>query len=483
MLKEYFFKSSLDRKLVAMMLVLSLSLISILIFLYYHSEKALFNEFERQSSGLLKAVQIGLEEVGGSGISDEKRLRSYLEKLNPHGVREISVINTSDRIISSTDPKSIGKWITKSKKELILKAELGEPVTGEGQMYDVMIPIVSGGQNMGYIHLSVSAEDFSVFLKASALRRIVAATLILMVGMVLSVFLARRYTRPIKEVVEAAREVASGALDVELRDERKDEIGELSRSFNFMVGKLREERDLRGRLREAEHLASIGQFSRSIAHEIKNPLNFMSLSIDHIKEEYRPRDPSRQASFDSLIRNIKSEIQRVSKFTESFLEYGKPLKLNLQPSDMGRLVEDVLEMVAAQAQKEGIEIRKSLEALPHLSVDADLMKTCLYNVIMNSFQAMGDGGVLTVSAALREAGAVISVEDTGAGIPEDLRQKVFDPFFTTKPRGLGLGLSLTKRVIEEHGGRVNIRGGADRGTVVSFVLPLSGPRGGAAKGI
>ena len=191
-----------------MMLFLNLTLIAMLVFLYYQTEKGIYNEFERRTSEISKAIQIGLEQATSSGLMDEKRLKGYLEKLNTKGVKEISVISTSDRIISSTNQKDIGKWITKSKKELIFKAELGEPVTGEGQSYNVMIPVVSGDKNMGYISLTLNTEDFSVFLKASAVRRIVAASIVFAIGILLAIFLARRYTTPIEELVTAAQKVA-----------------------------------------------------------------------------------------------------------------------------------------------------------------------------------------------------------------------------------------------------------------------------------
>jgi uncharacterized membrane protein len=137
-IKYYLLRPSLNKRLVAMMLFLSMSLISMLIFLYYQTEKVLYNEFERQTSALTKSIQVGLEEVTKGGFS-EKRLENYLKKLNTKGVNEIQVISTSDRIVASTNPKDIGKWITKSQKTLMVKADIGQPVTGEGQVYNVAL--------------------------------------------------------------------------------------------------------------------------------------------------------------------------------------------------------------------------------------------------------------------------------------------------------------------------------------------------------
>lgn len=471
-IRDYFSRLSLNKKLVALMLVQSLSIISILVFLYYQTEVSIYSEFEKQIADLSKGIQMGVEEVTSSGLPEEKRLQNYLTKLKTKGVKEISIISNSDKIISSTDPRNIGKWITKTKKELIFKAELGEPVIGEGQFYNVIVPVVANNKHYGYIHLTVNTEDFSAHMRKRLIRRITATAMIFGIGLLLSIILAKRYTKPIEDVVQAARNVAHGNLDQEIRTERKDEIGELAKSFNYMVGKLKEERVLEERLRKAEQLAGLGQFSMSIAHEIRNPLNFINLSIDHIQKKYEPREEGGKERFDSLIRNIKNEIQRVSRFAESFLEFSRPLELNLQKMDMVKLIEDVLELVKAKAEKDKIIIIKELGILPELYLDSGFIKTCLYNIILNAFQAMPDGGKVTIRTSRADEKLSVTVEDTGVGISAEKISKIFDPFFTTKQDGIGIGLALTKRVVKEHKGRIEFKSIEGKGSAVTIFLPL-----------
>jgi signal transduction histidine kinase len=472
-LREYFLRLSLNQKLISMMLLLSLSLMSVYFILYFETEQAMYREFENQTAELSKAIQVGVEEVTSTGATDEKRLQGYMKKLNTRGVKEISIIsNNSEKIISSSDPRKIGKDLTTKRKELIFKAELGEPVTDEGLSYNVIIPVVAGEKHFGYIHLTINTEDFSVLMRKRMLQRILAAAFVFGIGMLLTVYLSRSYVKPIEKVVAVAQSVAAGNLDHELNTERKDEIGHLAQSFNHMVGKLREQRDLEEKLRKAEHLAGIGQFATSIAHEIKNPLNFISLSIDLIREQYRPADSATQNNFESLIVNIKNEIQRVSRFAESFLEFGRPLELNRRMTDICGLVDDVIDLVSAKAQKEKIAIIRTYEATPELLIDPEFIKTCLYNIILNAFQSMPKGGTLTVMTRQIENRFHLSIEDTGIGIPEDRLSRIFDPFFTTKSSGLGLGLALTKRVIEEQKGKVEIRSIEGRGTTIITILPL-----------
>jgi signal transduction histidine kinase len=473
--RRLFFKPSLRTRLVGIMLVTNMSLIALLVFFYYQTEKALYNEFARQTAGLSKAVQIGLAGAASKNLGDVKSLENYLNRLTPKGVKEISVISSSDRIVASTKRENVGKWITERRRELIFKADLGESVTGEGLTYNVVIPVAAEGEGkpMGYIHLTLNAEDFSAFLRLSLIRRVLAALVIFAVGTLVAVVLAGRYIRPIKQVVAAAGKVAAGDLRPQLPVVRRDEIGDLSRSFNHMVARLREDRDLRERLRTAEHLASVGQFAQSIAHEIKNPLNFISLSIDHMRDAYRPAEPETSARFESLVGNIKGEIQRISRFAESFLEYGRPFELRLRQASMVELIEEALELAQARAQQGRIEIIREFEGLPPIIIDPEFIRTCLNNVICNAFDAMPDGGTLRVQAERKGRRVAIAFADSGVGVEAAKLDKVFDPFFTTKQGGLGLGLALTRKIVEEHGGKVQFVSRPGEGSVVTLLLPLA----------
>ena len=472
-IKEYFLSISLNKKLIGMMLFLSLILLSVLMFMYGQSENALLNKLESQTAELSKAIQVGVDEVTSKGSTDQMRLQTYLRQLNAKGLKEITIISNTDEIVASTNPKQVGEQVGPRKKERIIKAELGDPVSKEGKVYNVILPVVAGNEHYGYIHLTINTEDFSEILESHAIKRIIAAALVFALGILLAVVLSWMYTKPIHNVVNAARSVAGGDLSAELTTDRKDEIGELTQSFNYMVQKLREERALEEKLREAEHLSGIAQLARSIAHEIRNPLNFISLSIDHLKKKYEPQgDDEERRKFETLITSIKHEIQRLNKLVGDFLDYGKALKLNRQETDVGGLIREVIELVRAKAEKDGVRIQVYDGKLPKLSVDPELIKTCLVNIILNAFQAMPTGGDLTLSTKLSDERAHIIIQDTGVGVSRENLQKLFDPFFSTKSTGLGLGLAMTRRVVEEHGGKVDFQSAEGQGSTMTISLPL-----------
>ncbi|HMK42945.1 MAG TPA: two-component sensor histidine kinase, partial [Dissulfurispiraceae bacterium] len=155
------FTLSLNMKLIMIMLGLSCALIFILLFFYTQFEKKLYQELEAQARELTKAIQIGVEEVTGRGETDEARLEKYLKDLDAKGVKEISIISNTDEIVASSDRAKIGKPLSHRRKELIIKAELGEPVSEEGRAYNVIIPVVAGDTQYGYVHLKINRDDFS----------------------------------------------------------------------------------------------------------------------------------------------------------------------------------------------------------------------------------------------------------------------------------------------------------------------------------
>ena len=473
MIRTFFLNLSLNKKLVLMMLFMSFILLSFLLFLYWQSEKVLLKELGNQTAELSKAIQVGVEEVTASGSTDETRLAQYLKSLNSKGINEISIISNTDEIIASTNPTKIGAAISPKKKELVIKAELGDPVSAEGRAYNVIVPVIAGGAHYGYIHLKINVDDVSQLLKHNMMKRIFAALLVFAIGIGIAIFLSLRYTEPIRSVVDAARKVAAGDLNLNLTVDRKDEIGELTASFNDMVGKLRENKRLEERLRETEHLSAIGQLTGTIAHEIRNPLNFISLSIDHIREEYRPENPETAKEFEVLVTSIKQEIHRLNRFVTDFLDYGKPLKLNMQRVNVEEVLNNVVEIIKAKANSDKIRIIKQYDFSPEIKIDPELIKTCVLNVVMNAFQAMPEGGALTVRTARDNGKFLLSVSDTGVGVSKENLSKIFEPFFTTKGDGLGLGLATTKRIIEEHGGKIDFHSVGGVGSDVVISLPLN----------
>ena len=263
-----------------------------------------------------------------------QRLKGYVDMLNKKGIKEISIISDKSEVIASSDPKKIGtqqkipeKKVGR-KKNLVITARLGEESNKETQrLYNVIMPVSIKGQNIGYIHINMILDDYKLLQRKNHLRRIMSTLLAFSIGIIFSLLVAEKYTEPIKKIAEASKKIAEGEL-VKIRDRnRKDEIGVLIKSYNEMVDKLSERKELEEKLKKTEQLSLIGQLSSGIAHEIRNPLNFFSLSIGHIKEWVIEGKQENTEEVITLLDNLTKEIYKVNELIHNFLFLGKQITL------------------------------------------------------------------------------------------------------------------------------------------------------------
>jgi signal transduction histidine kinase len=482
---------SLRGKLLFMMFGLLMLALATLFALYWHAERQLITQVERHTTDLSTAIQLSVEQLTSKGRTNEARLQDYVQRLKRRGVGELSIVSNEEEVIASSNPRRVGVRIDPKRKDIFITARLGEETEGgRGQKtYNLLVPIMVNNQRSGYILISMILDDFAELARINFLKRLAGTVLIFAVGIGGAVVLAWSYTKPISQVVEVARRVAQGKLDERLPANRRDEIGELNRSFNEMVERLQERAELEARLHRAERVAAIAHLASGIAHEVRNPLSTISMTVGHLKAHYPPSAPAEREEFMRLTSMVMEEIRRLDDMIRSFLKYGKPLNLKRQPADVRTLLDEVLDVAAQKAAVERIQVaRDYATAPPEIWVDVPHLKTCFMNLVLNAFQAMPGGGEFRVTVAgvvRREDSAAaepedgwleIRFQDNGTGIqPEDL-PKVFEPYFTTKEVGIGLGLALTKQIVEEHGGRIEISSDPGQGTEVRLRLPVGAPQ-------
>ena len=211
---------------------------------------------------------------------------------------------------------------------------------------------------------------------------------------------------------------------------------------------------------------------RGLAHEIRNPLNIMDTNLQLLEEDLEA------SSFPQIldkIKRVRSEIKNLERILSDFLRYTSLTKLKFEKCDLKILIEEELDFIEPEAQRQEIEIVRELEPLPQVWVDISQLKQALLNLIINANQAMEEGGKLTVTAQFINGQVRIEVKDTGKGISPEMQEKIFDLFYSTKQEGTGVGLAIVKRVIERHGGRITVDSEVGKGTTVSIFLPLNPP--------
>ena len=290
----------------------------------------------------------------------------------------------------------------------------------------------------------------------------------------LLVVLTYTVQRPMVELQQKIAQLGAGDLTASVSfAHRNDEIGDLGRNFNQMVEQLREnrqeiERLHRTQMSRAEHLATLGELATGLAHEIRNPLAAIAGVIEIIGRDLPASSPARM-----VVKDVRQEIARINHIVTDLLQTARPHPPKVRKSDLNTTVEHAVMLGRQQAlaKSNEISLRKD-PSLPEVEHDSDQIHQLLLNLLLNALQAIDANGKIAVTVERRGTTAVIEVSDNGRGIAADHLPNIFRPFFTTKGEGTGLGLSLARRIVEDHQGRIDVTSTVGKGTTFAVVLPL-----------
>jgi len=357
-------------------------------------------------------------------------------------------------------------------------------------VYDVAVPVMVEGseQHWGRVRLGVSLD--SMYKQIARTRWLIFGfgLMAVVIASLSSAVLAERITKPLRALTRGVAAVGRGDLTQQISIQTKDELGELAQAFNEMTAQLARVRELEERLRRADRLAALGTMAAGIAHDVRNPLT--SILIFSQLMSLHHDDPDVRAKFDRV---VPRELERVQAVIEDMMELARSGTLNLEPTSLNEVLAQVLELYEGQATAHGIKVsREFASGLPLCMADRKRLHRCFSNLIANGIQAMAGGGDLGVrtdlvlvtgfphvKADLSNGGVQnhsairVVISDTGQGIPPDRLSRIFDPFYTTKDKGLGLGMAITHRIIEDHKGSIDVRSQVGLGTTFTIHLPVS----------
>jgi hypothetical protein len=292
---------------------------------------------------------------------------------------------------------------------------------------------------------------------------------------VVIVVLITTIQRPMIELQEQMERVGQGDMSASVSfAKRNDEIGDLGRNFNLMVQQLRESREEiehlhRTQMSRAEHFATLGELATGLAHEIRNPLAGIAGVIEIVGRDLPASSPAK-----AVVKDVREEIAQINRILTDLLGTARPRASEMRPSDLNTTVEHAVMLARQQVLSKpiNIEFTPSPELL-EVEHDSDQMHQVLLNLLLNSVQAIEGSGMVRVGVLAKDGDdAVISVSDTGRGIPAENLPNIFRPFYTTKGNGTGLGLSLARRIVEGHHGRIEVASSSAKGTTFSVMLPL-----------
>ncbi len=279
--------------------------------------------------------------------------------------------------------------------------------------------------------------------------------------------LGRSLTKPVQRLQAATTRVAAGDLDAKLPEGRDDEFGALIRAFNRMTDEVREAQDLRVR---AEKAAAWREMARQIAHEIKNPLTPIKLTVQNLRAAKAEDGDAFDEDFDRGAQLILDQIDALQRIADSFSAYARFPTQRFESVDLNALARDIGGLFSGAG---GCALKVQTDNTPlTVRADPDELRRALINLVTNAQQS----GAQQIEVVVTREGdrARVDVRDDGAGIPQDIEARIFDPSFTTKTSGTGLGLPIVKRIMDDHGGTIEIDTTPEKGTVITVRLPLSG---------
>ncbi|ABS27592.1 HAMP domain-containing sensor histidine kinase [Anaeromyxobacter sp. Fw109-5] len=280
-------------------------------------------------------------------------------------------------------------------------------------------------------------------------------------------FLASRVTRPVEALRAAALRVAAGDLGARVEARATGEVAELVRAFNAMTADLAASR---ARLAQAERVAAWREVARRLAHEIKNPLTPIAMSVETLRDAHARARPDFGEIFDEGTRAIGEEVRRLKRIVDEFSRFARLPAPERTPVAPDELVQSVLALFPSAPA--GVVVAREVEAgLPAVLADRDQVVQVLLNLVRNALDAMPGGGTLRVAARGEGSAVAFSVSDTGPGVRPEDRPRVFEPYFTTKEGGTGLGLAIAQRIAEEHGGTLELRSAPGEGATFTLTLP------------
>jgi len=292
------------------------------------------------------------------------------------------------------------------------------------------------------------------------------------VGLLVSLWTAARITRPVVELAEGAREVATGRWDTRIDVRGTDEIGQLGTAFNDMTRTLAVQKE---RLVQTERVAAWRELARRLAHELRNPLFPMQITVENMQRAKQLEAKQFLEVFNESTATLKTELANLNTIVGRFSDFSKMPAPQFAKVNVNEILRAAIRLFEAQFNAVGKPTITTefflTEPLPEIDADADLLHKAFQNLVLNALDAMPAGGTLTLRTVERERNIRIEVADTGKGLTPEECSRLFTPYYTTKQLGTGLGLAIVQSVVSDHHGTISVTSDEGRGTSFKIDLP------------
>jgi signal transduction histidine kinase len=405
-------------------------------------------------------------------IEDSLNNPAFSPKKNPDETVEFHLLEEMKNLPPLQDADRFGADRAKFPNGRAMTEEDLEKIETETNGESHAIPIETS-RGRWYVMVILQSNKSEATWRAA--QPLIYTLAVLLVSSFITILLVWRFTRPIAKLSEAARNVALGNLSVRVPIEQNtDEMGKLTLRFNEMTARLETTRELELKLQETEKSAVVGRLASAIAHEIRNPLNYINLTLDHLRAKFVPEEAAKKETFEKLTSQLKSEVGRINNQISDFLRYSKPTKLELKPIQISEIVSDSMRIIEGQAAEQTIDLPFSVEPnLPQVFGDSEVLRSVFNNLYINAIQSLeANSGKISTAIKKIDKSLQIEISDSGCGIPSENLAKIFEPYFSTKETGTGLGLAIVKKIVDDHSGTIEVESKLGEGTKFILNLPI-----------
>ncbi|HEX4643379.1 MAG TPA: ATP-binding protein [Candidatus Acidoferrales bacterium] len=363
--------------------------------------------------------------------------------------------------------------VQRNRKELQTTVASGASANANSESFNA-IPLVGRDSDLlGVLLVGSSRQSLILMLNFIRALALVVGGGVIVLGLVLGWWVSARVTRPIEELAAGAREVAAGHWEARVNVRSRDEVGQLAEAFNEMTRQLSEQRE---RLVQTERVAAWRELARRLAHELKNPLFPLQLTVENLQRAREQTSEQFDEVFFESTATLREELENLKTIVSRFSDFAKMPPPQFEPVDLNELVRGAVKLFEPQMAPVGRPpITPELyldENLPRAHADPILLRRALENLILNSLDAMPAGGTLTVRTGQRPGMVRLEVSDTGEGLTPEECARLFTPYYTTKRLGTGLGLAIVQSVVSDHGGRIEVESAPGAGATFRIELPI-----------
>ena len=440
------------------------------------------------------AVDLGLLAVRTVRVGDKRLFLIGGQRLDqnflptlvlPDGMRTLLYRNLEQGFVpteltdqhgAANQPELFGGMITdvqKSRRELQKTIASGAGPNANSETFNAIPLSGRDGDLLAVLLVGSSRQNLINMLSFIRALALLVGGGVILLGLILGWWISARVTRPIEDLAKGAREVAAGRWEARVAVRSRDEVGQLADAFNEMTRQLAEQRE---RLVQTERVAAWRELARRLAHELKNPLFPLQLTVENLQRAREQTSEQFDEVFFESTATLREELETLKAIVSRFSDFAKMPAPQFEPVDLNELVRGSVKLFEPQLAPVGrppIATELYLdENLPRPQADPILLRRALENLILNSLDAMPAGGTLTVRTAHREGAVRLEVTDTGEGLTPEECARLFTPYYTTKRHGTGLGLAIVQSVVSDHSGKIEVESAQGAGTTFRIELPI-----------